>query len=231
MTLENLARDGTAARLARTASKEAVLFIPSAQGLNGFVDDKLHELAAAGFTALAWDPFHSVPNLPADQRSKHTDTVQQDPLVQKEHLRWLDFLQKDCGAERIGVLGFCMGGRMALTLASADARVKASVGFYPTMRDPKPANVIDLPAVAPAIACPVMVHCPGKDILTSHASFHKLRAALESREGAATLMNWYPKAHHGFQSKSKAENADDHEAGLLAWPASMAFLKSALKRA
>ena len=34
-------------------------------------------------------------------------------------------------------------------------------------------------------------------------------------EGAATLMNWYPKAHHGFQSKSKAENADDHEAGLL----------------
>ena len=52
----------------------------------------------------------------------------------------------------------------------------------------KPANVIDLPAVAPAIACPVMVHCPGKDILTSHASFHKLRAALESREGAATLI-------------------------------------------
>lgn len=229
MTLENIVRDSTGARLAKAASKAAILFIPSAMGINEFVDEKLAELARAGFTALAWDPFHAVPDLPKDQRSKHTDTVQQDPAVQKEHLRWLDYLQKETGAERIGVLGFCMGGRMALTLAAADARVKASVGYYPTMRDPKPASVIDLPAVAPSIACPVLVHCPGLDVLTSHASFHKLRGALESRADAATLMNWYPKAHHGFQSKSKAENAGDYAAGLIAWPATMAFLAAALK--
>jgi carboxymethylenebutenolidase len=229
--LEDIVRDTTRGRVARASSREAVLLIPSAMGLNAFVDEKLIELAQAGFTALAWDPFYKYPDLPAEKRSAHTDTVQQDAAVQKEHVRWLDYLKDEAGMERIGVLGFCMGARMSLALPAADARVDAAVSYYPTIRDPKPANVLDLLASAASIPCPVLVHYPGLDHLTSHTSFHKLRAALESRKDAGTFVHFHPRAHHGFQSKTSEENRDDYAAGLLAWPATLAFLKATLKTA
>jgi carboxymethylenebutenolidase len=230
--LEDVVRDNTGARMVRAAgAREAILYLPSAFGFNAFVDKQLEELASLGFTALAWNPFHSVPDVPQSERSKYTDTVQQDTLVQKEHVRWLDFLEKECGAERIGTLGFCMGGRMAISLGAADGRVKAAAGFYPTMRDPKPELVIDLPAVAPKVGCPVMVHAPGKDALTPQGNFAKLRTALESRESALTSFNWYPKGSHGFLSKSRQDSPDDYAYGLVAWPATLAFLRAALKPA
>ena len=121
---------------------------------------------------------------------------------------------------------------MSLVLAAGDQRLQACVAFYPTVRDPKPAKASDVAALAPNIACPVQIHYPGQDYVTSNASFQKLRTALESRPSPApTCIYYYPQAHHGFLGKSRKESVDDADAGSIAWPAAVAFFRAALLEA
>jgi carboxymethylenebutenolidase len=229
-SLTDLKRNNSRGRLARPekASRGAVIVLPSAAGFNAFHDGVLNALAGAGFHALAWDPFVKYGEVSQEERGRISAEEMKDSEIVLEHRDWVGFLLEQSGVQTIGALGFCMGGRHALLLAAEDKRVNAAVGFYPTMRDPKPAVANDLPAIAPKIAGQVLVHCPGKDHLTSRASFERLRQALESRESGTTAMNWYPKAHHGFYGKTAAQDKDDYEAGLLAWPVTMAFLSAAL---
>jgi carboxymethylenebutenolidase len=232
--IKDMTRDGLHARVAVPDGKSrfGVLLIPSAAGLNPFVDKVLAQLADEGFTALAWNPFTAYPDLPPKERSRISETVLQDTDALREQGRWVDCLAGEMGAESIASIGFCMGGRMSLLLAAGDARIRAAVAYYPTMRDPRPANAVDPVGPAARIACPVQVHYPGLDHLTSRASFHRLRDALEARPAPApSFMQVYPKAHHGFQSKTAEEDKDDAAAGAIAWPATLAFLHSATKQA
>jgi len=230
-SLTDVKRNNSRARLARPdkATRGAVILLPSAAGFSPFHDNVLNELAGAGYTALAWDPFLKYGDLSQEERGKISAEQMKDAEIVVEHRDWVGFLGEQPGVQTIASLGFCMGGRHAMVLAAEDARVKAAVAFYPTMRDPKPAVAIDLPPAAAKIAGDVLVHAPGRDHLSSHASFERLWQSLRSRpSGGATFMNWYPNAHHGFYGKTAAQDKDDYEAGLLAWPASMAFLKAAL---
>ena len=79
-----------------------------------------------------------------------------------------DIHRKGLHARFANPWGECNAG--VLLLAAEDTRVKAFSAFYPTMRDPRPANAIDLPPMADKIACPVQVHYPGRDHLTSPAT-------------------------------------------------------------
>lgn len=227
---DEISRDGLHLRFARPTGRAGVLFLPSVLGLNPAVDDLLAQLAGTGLVALAWDPFTAYPSaVTREQRGKISASVFQDSDLVREHRACVDLMHQEFGLANIGVIGFCMGGRMALRLAADDPRIKAASAFYPTMRDPKPAGATDLPSVAGNIVCPVQVHYPGLDYVTSHASFERLRVALEARGGPApTVVYYHPKANHGFLGKTRAESADDYAAGLISWPATLAFLRSTL---
>jgi dienelactone hydrolase len=188
----------------------------------------LTQLGEAGLMALAWDPF-SAYDAGIDQKEKAriADNVQQDALVLNEHKHWVGYLQKELGLARIAALGFCRGGRMSLLLAAQDTRIAAVAAYYPTLREPKPALVVDPVPLMGKLTCPVQVHYAGKDVLTSHASFGRLRAALEARESGLTSTYFHPQAGHGFLSRA-GEKGPDGAASAFAWPATIAFLKAAL---
>jgi carboxymethylenebutenolidase len=232
ITIKDIHRKGLHARFAKPWGKcsAGVLLLPSAVGFVPGVDDQLTRLAEAGLAALAWNPYSAYdPAMPREERAKISETVLMDSDCLREQSSWLDYMHDRLELTSLGALGFCMGGRMALLLAAADARVKAAAAFYPTLRDPRPANANDLPPVADRIACPVQVHYPGKDHLTSHASLQRLRAALDARQGTApAAVIHYPQARHGFLGKSLEESPADFESGRTSWAVTTAFFTAAL---
>jgi len=230
--LQDITSGGLRARLAlpQHPCDAGVLVLPSALGLGAMINRILTELANAGLAALAWDPFSAYdPIMSQEQKSKITETVQRDKIVLREHAHWLDHLQEQFGAKNCATLGFCMGGRMSLHLAAMDARVKAAVAFYPTLRDPRPENMVDLVPLTDRIACPVLVHYPGQDHLTSRDSFDQLRAALEGRRGPApTMAFFHPHARHGFMNQANKAGGPDAAATAIAWPPTLIFLRTVL---
>lgn len=231
-TVTDITRSGGRARLAQPLENchAGVILLPSVVGLNQATDDLLVRLADAGFTALAWDPFFTyAPNLTREEKGRLSASVFDDTVLQREHSGWIDYMQQDLGVAKVGVIGFCMGGRMSLVLAAADRRLRACVAFYPSIRDPKPAKASDVVALAANIACPVQIHYPGLDYVTSNASFQKLRTALEARpDPAPSCVHYYPQANHGFLGKTHEESPADAAAGTIAWPTTVAFLRAAL---
>ena len=230
--IKDIHRKGLHARFAKPWGKcsAGVLLLPSAFGLGPSTDEQLTRLAQTGLAALAWDPYSAYdPAMPREERSKIADTLLLDGDALREQSSWIDTMQDKLGLSCVGVLGFCMGGRMALLLAASDPRVKAASAFYPTMRDPRPANAMDLPPLADQIDCPVQVHYPGKDHLTSHASLQRLRAALDARQATTpAAVIHYPQARHGFLGKTREESPADFESGLTSWAVTTAFLRATL---
>jgi len=49
---------------------------------------------------------------------------------------WRSLLSRpDVDAARVGVIGYCMGGRLGIHFVAATPQVRAFVGYYPTVRD------------------------------------------------------------------------------------------------
>jgi carboxymethylenebutenolidase len=104
---------------------------------------------------------------------------------------------------RLGAIGFCMGGGFAIAWACTDSRLKAIAPFYAL--NPRP-----LDAAATRL-CPVVGSYPAKDF-TARAG-HALDHALE-RHGVTRDVKIYPDARHSFfnerghtYDKSAAEDA------------------------
>ena len=136
ITLKDIHRNGLHARLAKPWGKRdaGVLLLPSAFGFGPGVDDQLNHLAEAGLVALAWNPYSAYsPDLPREERSRISETVLMDSEALREQSSWLDYMIDKLGLAHVGVLGFYMGGRMALLLAAEDSRIKAATAFYPTI--------------------------------------------------------------------------------------------------
>ena len=228
--MKDVVSEGLRARIALPDRKtnRGVLVLPAVSGLAG-VNRALGDLAAAGFTALAWDPFSAYDaGIDENEKGRIANNVQQDAQVLNDHKHWAGYMQKELGLARISTMGFCMGGRMSILLAAQDPRIVSAVAFYPTMRDPLPALVVDPVPLVSKTKAHIQVHCPGKDALTPHANFHRLQAALEARESGATSIYWHPLAGHGFLSRQDEKGHPDADASAIAWPAAVAFLQSAL---
>src|ERR1700683_863540 len=100
--------------------------------------------------------------------------------------------------ERVGAIGFCMGGGYAIAWARRDRRLRAIAPFYAT--NPRPLSAVRR-------LCPVVGSYPGRDFTAR--SGRKLDARLETLDGAHDI-KIYPGARHSFfndQGRSYAAGA------------------------
>ncbi|WP_336985261.1 dienelactone hydrolase family protein [Altererythrobacter aquiaggeris] len=190
-------------------AKAAIIVIPEIFGVNPGIRKKCDDWAAKGYVAAAPDifwRFAAGEELDPDIESEFNRALENmgkfdaDLGVQdiEALIRWL---KDDCNVSKVGVVGFCLGGRMAY-MAAARTDIDASVGYYGVMID----QMIN---EAHAIANPLMLHIPEEDHFVDKAAQAAIHDGLDNN--TKVTLHDYPGMDHGFATESgarrDAENA------------------------
>ena len=119
-----------------------------------------------------------------------------------------------------GVVGFGMGGTLALKFACQRKRLRAAVSYYGRMIQPE---------VVQNVVCPILYHHAGNDPGVSIQDVERLRT-LASEYKKRVEIRSYANAPHAFSNESRPENYRE-ETAVEAWAATVTFLKSTLQSA
>jgi carboxymethylenebutenolidase len=163
-----------------------VVMIHEAFGLDAVMRRQAERLAAAGYLTLAVDLFSAggaVRCLVSTMRALTTGHGRAFADIEAAR-EWL--VQSPECTDRIGVIGFCMGGGFALLTAGSGFEV-ASVNYGSLPRD------LD---GAVAAACPIVASYGGRDRTLRNAA-SKLEDAL-TKAGIVHDVKEYPTAGHAF---------------------------------
>jgi carboxymethylenebutenolidase len=98
-------------------------------GFDDFTVKVCDDLAEAGYIAASMDLYHWPPLLDPPQENPFP----KDPEIIRDITATVDWLaaRSDVDLDKVGILGHCMGGRMALLGASTHEVFKACVPYYP----------------------------------------------------------------------------------------------------
>lgn len=196
-----------------------VVVIHEAYGLNDDIKGITRRLAEAGYAALAVDLFAGrnraicMARYMAGMLGGSVNRYGIDDL--KSALTYLA-KHESVDAQRMGAIGFCMGGSFAIAWACTDSRLKAIAPFYAA--NPRPLEVVKR-------LCPVVGSYPEQDF--SARAGRSLDAAL-TRFDIQHDIKIYPNAHHSFFNAGRAY---DEEAASDAWQRVLAFFGTRLGQA
>ncbi len=112
-------------------SVPGVVVIQEWWGLNEHMKDIARRFAAAGFAAIAPDLYHGVIVMEPNEAQKEAMALDR-PRALKEISGAVEFLREQAyvSPKKIGVVGFCMGGGLALHATAHNANVGAVAAFY-----------------------------------------------------------------------------------------------------
>jgi len=197
-----------------------VIVIQGQSGVEDFLEIT-RMLARAGFAAAAPDLFHrDGPDCRDDGPTRRARL--RDTTVIKDVNAAARFLKgsRQVDGARLGIVGFCMGGRVAYLMAGAGPDLRAAVMYYggDTMGawgdGPSPFER------TPEIHCPILGHFGEEDENPSPEDMRKLDAEL-TRCGKAHEFYSYAGAGHAFANlgspKYRAHAAD------ASWPRTFDF--------
>ena len=118
---------------------------------------------------------------------------------------------------KIGAVGFCYGGGLALRAAIEAVGVNAAVCFYGRQLSAEDTKRLKVP---------VLLNYAGSDERIN-AGINDFRAALDAQKIPYSL-NMYPGTEHGFHNDSSAARYNP-EAAKLAWDRTIDFFGTYLK--
>lgn len=109
----------------------AVIVMQEWWGVNDHIQDVTERLARQGYVALAPDLYHGVTVSEPDEARKMVMDLHMDDAV-CEIQRAIDYVleQEYVAGPMVGIVGFCMGGRLVFQAARAEERLAAAVVFY-----------------------------------------------------------------------------------------------------
>jgi len=213
------------ARPTGAAKPPVILVAMEVFGLHEHIKDVTRRLGALGAFAVAPDIYFRLGDL-----TQITQPAQLMPLVNskpdREQFSDLDATVAWAGLEggdtnRLGIIGFCRGGRTVWLYATHNASLKAGVAFYGSLMDPPsvamPKNAFDL---ATEVKAPVLGLYGAEDASIPPDQVEAMKKRLEAA-GKTVKFKIYPGAGHGFfadyRQSYRADVAQDAWVTMQAW--------------
>jgi len=163
----------------------AVIVIHSGSGVDKFIEDRVENLAQQGYLAIAPDLYHRQTSAAAGG-SDDGDMLTRigrlrDPEVINDVNAAVNYARrlKDTQLGDVGIIGFCMGGRVAYLMAASKPVFKAAGVFYggDVMKawgnGPTPFDL------TPYIHCPIAGFFGAEDANPSPADVDRIAAQLD----------------------------------------------------
>jgi len=177
----------------------AIIVGQNQDGVAAFTQEMTRRIAEAGYIGIAPQFYHreGEPKTPED--TANIKNTRRDVNVISDIKATIHFLKGCATADtsRLGVVGFCMGGRIAFLAAAACDSFKAAVDFYgggayQQWGDrPAPATL------AADVSCPVQGHFGALDKNPPPDEMRRLGAEL-TKLGKPYEFFFYDDAPHGF---------------------------------
>jgi carboxymethylenebutenolidase len=159
-------------------------------------------LAAEGYVAVAPDVYHRLRDGDGAWEGAFSSLRAEDALLD---IRTAVATAREAGAAKVGITGFCMGGRLSYLAATNDVDIQAAVPFY--------GGGID--GILGEARCPLLAFFGGNDEYVPMESIEKVRA----RHGDDVVV--YADAQHGFMRDGSPEYHPS--AAADAWTRTLAF--------
>lgn len=198
-------------------------------GVHEHIKDVARRFAKLGYMAIAPEMYARQGDVSKLEMSKVMEVVSRvpDAQVMSDLDATVEYARKSgkANAKRLGITGFCWGGRIVWLYAAHNPKLKAGVAWYGRLvpransqpNELQPKHPID---VAANLKVPVLGLYGGKDQGIPLETVEAMRKELaKSKSGSEIVV--YPEAPHGFHAdyrqSYRKEDAEDAWARLLAW--------------
>lgn len=206
----------------------AIVVIQNQDGVKSFTQEMTQRVAEAGYVAIAPQLYHreGEPNTP--EETANFKNFRRDTHVINDINATVQFL-RGCGnvdASRVGIIGFCMGGRVAFLMAAASKSFKAAVDFYGGGVYSKWGSDRPAPSeLAVNVSCPIQGHFGELDKNPPPDEMRTLDAELR-RLGKDHEFFFYSDAPHGFNRSGWKGYKPDHD--KTSWARTLEFFSKYL---
>lgn len=204
-----------------------VLVIQEVFGVHAHIQDICRRFAKLGYMAIAPEMFARQGDVSkiSDIQEIVSKVVSKVPDAQvmsdlDAAINWAEKSGK-ANIDKLGITGFCWGGRIVWLYAAHNPKVKAGVAWYgrlasaPTPLTPK--QPID---VAPTLTVPVLGLYGDKDDLIPNDTVEKMRQLLKTGNSGSEIV-LYPDTPHGFNADYRPtyrqKEAEDAWKRMQAW--------------
>lgn len=202
------------------SGRPGVIVIQEWWGLVPHIYALAERFAAEGFSALAPDLFHGVTTGEPDEAAKLTMGLAMDTAA-KDIAGAASYLIASHGVGRIGCVGFCMGGSLALWSATLSDDIVATIGFYPAMPWARMS-----PTWSRYAGKAAQLHCAEGDGGSGADGIQQAKAGVEAAGGTVEIYD-YPGTEHAFFNDTRSEVYDE-AAAYTAWDRSLTLLRARL---
>lgn len=199
----------------------ALVVIHEWWGLNEWMKEQASKLSDEGYITLAIDLYRGKVATTPDLAQELLRGVPDDRADLDLHAA-VEFLkaQPDVKKDRIGAIGWCMGGDYSLDVALQEPTLAADVIHYGHVAD----EVEDLKK----INAPILGIFGGQDRSIPQSDVKKFEQQLKSL-GKSVEIHIYPDAGHAFENPNNGSGYRQADAAD-AWQRTVAFLASTLKK-
>jgi carboxymethylenebutenolidase len=209
--------------LPESGSGPAVIVIQEWWGLVGHITDVADRFAEAGFVAIAPDLYHGQAASEPDTAKKlmmelQLDSAASEIICAARHL----VSMKNVTSSSVGVVGFCMGGSLAIWSGTLAPEITATVGFYPGSSWERHAPVWTNYA---GKACEI--HCAEGDGTSAAPGIQEAITKIREAGGEASAHD-YAGTEHAFFNNDRAE-VFNPQAAKLAWARTINFFATHLQ--
>jgi carboxymethylenebutenolidase len=195
-----------------------VLVIQEWWGLVPHIKKVCDRFAAEGFTALAPDMYHGQTATEPGGAEKLFMALNIG-RAEKDLRGAAQYLARESSTKKLGAVGFCMGGQLALFAATVNPSIGASVNFYGIHPNVKPDYT--------KLSGPVLGLFAERDQFVTPQVAREVDAAIK-KAGKQSEIHIYPGVDHAFFNDER-KDAYNKGAAEDAWRRTLTFFRQQLK--